>query len=104
FLLAQLEALDDNKRTRVALWNQYRARLAPLEGEATFHLQRVAADAGVNGHAFVLRLPDEARCETLRLALQDAGITAYTHYVPLHTSPEGRRLGGKPGTLPNTER
>jgi dTDP-4-amino-4,6-dideoxygalactose transaminase len=35
--------------------------------------------------------------------LRQAGILAVFHYVPLHSSPYGESLGGRPGTLPVTE-
>lgn len=104
FLLAQLEALDRNRQLRSAIWSAYHRRLVPLAEQGRFHLQRVPGDAVINGHAFTLRLPDETACEALRLDLASQGIAAHTHYVPLHTSPLGLRLGNRPGTLPHTER
>lgn len=104
FLLAQLEALEDDTARRVAIWRRYRRHLEDLAVDGHFALQSVPGDAVVNGHAFALRLPDEDRCEALRLALAERGISAHTHYVPLHLSTVGRRLGYRPGDLPETER
>jgi len=36
--------------------------------------------------------------------LADAGIDAKTHYVPLHASPMGERLGYRENSLPNSLR
>lgn len=104
FLLAQLKAVKDNTATRVGVWRAYRDRLEAGESRGDFHLQRVSEDAEMNGHAFLLRLHDEAECERLRLHLKESGVDARTHYVPLHTSPMGIELGNHVGTLEHTER
>jgi len=103
FLLAQLEALDENTALRLAIWNQYDARLAEGERAGWFRLQRRDAACARNGHLFYLRTASEASCEALRLHLLEHGIQAHIHYQPLHTSAMGRAMGGAPGQLPVTE-
>jgi dTDP-4-amino-4,6-dideoxygalactose transaminase len=104
FLVAQLRKLDENTRVRSAIWHKYHQGLSPAADGQTFKLQRVSERATTNGHAFFVRTQDEPTCESLRAHLRDLEIDARTHYVPLHTSPVGLRLGNKAGTLPNTER
>lgn len=35
--------------------------------------------------------------------LKESGVSAVFHYIPLHTSPMGLKLGYKKGDLPKTE-
>ncbi len=63
----------------------------------------VARGTRSNGGIFYLLLPDAALCNALVHHLADAGVVAGGHYAPLHLEPEGRRLGGRPGMLPNVE-
>lgn len=104
FLVAQLKGLDENTRTRTRIWDAYREGLAPLAASGKVALQRIPDGARLNGHAFYVRCRDEAECEGLRLHLHSEEIDARTHYVPLHTSPMGLRLGNTSGALPATER
>lgn len=55
-----------------------------------------------NWHIFAIRVPRAARDKVIR-GLRSFGIEAAFHYIPLHTSPMGRRLGYKIGDLPVTE-
>jgi dTDP-4-amino-4,6-dideoxygalactose transaminase len=48
-------------------------------------------------------LPDEETRDALMSYLNARGVAAVTHYVPLHTSPMGRKFGYRRGDLPVTE-
>jgi dTDP-4-amino-4,6-dideoxygalactose transaminase len=52
---------------------------------------------------FQLVLPSLGARERLTAHLRARGILAVFHYLPLHLSPMGRRLGGRPGDCPVTE-
>ena len=54
---------------------------------------RFTAGSEHNGHIYYLMLPDRAQRDELIARLRSAGIHAYFHYVPLHSSPAGRRFG-----------
>jgi len=55
-----------------------------------------------NWHIFAIRVPRLARDQVIK-DLRSFGIEASFHYLPLHTSPMGKKLGHKPGDLPVTE-
>ncbi|HEY6137936.1 MAG TPA: dTDP-4-amino-4,6-dideoxygalactose transaminase [Thermoanaerobaculia bacterium] len=99
FLLAQLEeahAICDRRR---AIWWRYHELLAPLEREGLLRRPAVPEERSVSGHLyFVLVESLEARTRTLA-ALEERGIKAVFHYVPLDTSPAGRRYGRACGEL-----
>ena len=103
FLLAQLEAMADNKAGRQMLRLRYDSILRPLADKGAFHLPPIPQGLETNYHACFLVFRSVEDCERVRLALKDKNIAAYIGYVPLHTSPMGLLLGNKAGDLPKTE-
>jgi dTDP-4-amino-4,6-dideoxygalactose transaminase len=102
FLYAQLEQADDITRQRRAIHQRYAAGLQPLADAGHLHLPPPLGE-GHNAHMFYV-ITDSAAARTRLLEhLRQRGIHAVFHYVPLHTSPMGRRYGYKPGDLPVTE-
>jgi len=55
-----------------------------------------------NWHIFAIRVPRLSRDKVIR-GLRSYGIEASFHYLPLHTSVMGKKLGYKAGDLPVTE-
>jgi len=103
FLLAQLEERERIQGARRKIWERYFAELAAwAEGTGT-RLPTVPAHCESAWHLFHLLLPDERTRDRLIARLRQRGIHAVFHYLPLHLSPMGRKLGGKPGDCPVTE-
>jgi dTDP-4-amino-4,6-dideoxygalactose transaminase len=61
-------------------------------------------DRATNDHIFHLIFPSEEARDACQGALRREGIGATFHYVPLHSSPFGRRLPGTRGAFPVSER
>lgn len=93
FLLAQLEKATDITRKRMLLWNRYHRELADLETQE--HIRRPIIPSYVehNGHLYYILTKNARQRVGLIEFLKDKGILAVTHYVPLHSSPGGRRFG-----------
>jgi len=92
FLLAQLEAAHETCEDRRATWYAYHAAFEPLAAERVVQRPAVPPNSRHNGHLYYLLLRDgRARDEFIR-QLRACGIGAPFHYVPLHTSPAGRRF------------
>lgn len=104
FLYAQLQKLDIVNADRLDTWNAYHAALAPLE--AAGRLKRPSSQPGVshNGHLYHVRLPPDVRREALIEAMSAAAASFVFHYVPLHSSPAGRKYGRAAGELAVTDR
>lgn len=102
FLWAQLEEAEDIIRRRMRSWQRYHELLEPLESKGLLRRPVVPEGCRHNAHMYyVLLAPDNDRRRVLdRLAAQ--GISAVFHYVPLHSSPAGRRLGACRSELPVT--
>jgi len=88
YLLAQLEARNSILAERGRIWSAYQARLAL----SAPHLRLPAIPEGVdhNSHIFHVRV-DSLRTRTLLLErLNQLGIHAVFHYVPLHSAPAAK--------------
>lgn len=103
-LLAQLERAEAITQKRRKLWARYDQALRPFEADGHLRLIRVPQDADHNAHIFLMLLPTPARAQAVMAALKADGIGATSHYVPLHSSPAGRRFGRTVGTLTETDR
>jgi dTDP-4-amino-4,6-dideoxygalactose transaminase len=104
-LEAQLERLDELQASRARLAAVYMQELAPLEREGFLRLPTVPAEAGPNWHLFHLTVESESERDRCLALLRSRGIGAAFHFVPLHSSPFGRRLAGdRPVELPITDR
>jgi dTDP-4-amino-4,6-dideoxygalactose transaminase len=104
FLFAQLEAAQHITARRLAVWNQYHDAFAPWERNGVVRRPIVPADCRHNGHLYYLLFDDLSHRSAVQSFMRRAGIDAVFHYVPLHSSPAGRRFGRASGDLPVTER
>jgi dTDP-4-amino-4,6-dideoxygalactose transaminase len=57
-----------------------------------------------NGHLYYLLFDDQSHRAVVQTFLRRAGTDAVFHYVPLHSSPAGRKYTRTAGPLPVTER
>lgn len=103
FLAAQLEQAGVLTRRRLAMWEAYHAWAAPHEADGRLRRPVVPAECEHNAHMYYLLLPDIATRTHAIESLRQDGINAVFHYVPLHSSPAGRRYGRSQGDLAVTE-
>ena len=93
YLYAELECADIINDARMACWNEYRKRLAPLAEKGLVELPYIPEHCKHNAHMFYLKVEDLATRTALLKHLVYNGILAVFHYVPLHSSPAGMRFG-----------
>ena len=103
FLAAQLEAAAEVTRRRIAIWERYHAAFAELEAAGLVRRPVIAPDCTHNGHIYYLLLPSLAARTGFMQALHRHGVSTVFHYIPLHSSPGGRRFGRAAGALPVTD-
>jgi dTDP-4-amino-4,6-dideoxygalactose transaminase len=103
FLAAQLESTAEINERRLHNWSLYRRQLSELHAEGHLTLPTVPSGCEHNGHLFYVLLDDATRRPGCLEALKRAGIEASWHYVPLHSSPAGRRMGRTAGSMAVTE-
>jgi dTDP-4-amino-4,6-dideoxygalactose transaminase len=103
FLFAQLERREDVLARRRAVFDRYHRALAPFAGRHGYRLPELPADAELAYHMFYVLLPDRGTRDRVLHALDERGVHATFHYVPLHSSPGGRRFSARPVECPTTD-
>ena len=103
FLLAQMEDADSITARRMALWNAYHARLEPLERDGRLRRPVIPAGCRHNAHLYYVLLPSLEQRSRLMARLKALDILSVFHYVPLHSSPAGRRFGRACGPMTHTD-
>lgn len=93
YLWGQLERAKDIYNDRMAAWNSYYAQLEPLADMGKLELPYVPEECQHNAHMFYIKLRDMKERMALIAHLKANDISAVFHYIPLHSSPAGRRLG-----------
>jgi dTDP-4-amino-4,6-dideoxygalactose transaminase len=103
FLVAQLEAKDSIQRRRQNAWHRYNTELQAWAKAQGVGLPFIPAEADHPAHMFYLIMPTLERRQAFIAHMWQAGIVTPFHYVPLHTSIMGRKLGYAEGDCPVTE-
>jgi len=103
YLWGQLEAAEEITRRRLAIWQLYHQAFAELEDGGLARRPEVPAGHTHNGHLYYLILPSPPARDAFIAAMRAAGVATSFHYVPLHSSPAGRRFGRSVGELAQTE-
>ena len=103
FLFAQLENMDKINLIRKNIYDRYFEGFRELEKKGRIELPFIPDYCLPNHHMFYILLGDQVERDNLIQTLREQGIKSVFHYVPLHTSPMGLKLGYKAGDLPVTE-
>lgn len=102
-LMAQLEAAETITEARRDLWRTYHRAFAGLEAANLLRRPLVPTGCEPNGHIYYILLPTPTRRNAVLKHLRARGVLATFHYVPLHSSPAGRRFGRTAGELHHTD-
>lgn len=103
YLLAQLEARAEILTRRRAVFDCYARLLEPQADHLGLGLPRVPPGDVPGYHLYYVLLPDRATRDRVMAAMRAAGVMATFHYVPLHSSPAGRRFAARPTECPVTD-
>ncbi len=93
YLYAQLERMDEIARKRREIYDYYREKLQPLEDRGCLELPHIPEECAHNAHMFYVKAKDLGTRSKLISHLKEKGICCVFHYIPLHSSPAGRRFG-----------
>jgi dTDP-4-amino-4,6-dideoxygalactose transaminase len=99
FLWAQMEESESITKRRLAIWHEYHSALEHLEGRGEIRRPIVPTECQHNAHMYYLLLPDLKSRTAFINKLADNNIGAVFHYVPLHSSPMGKKVGRADGML-----
>ena len=93
YLMAQLEVADKINENRLRSWNSYYEQLSGLADAGRIVLPVIPEECEHNAHMFYIKAADIEERDALISFLKENGILAVFHYVPLHSSPAGCKLG-----------
>jgi len=96
FLWAQMEEAEATTAERRRIWARYDDAFAELELAGVVRRPGVPRGCEHSGHLYYLLLGGEGARDALIAALARVGVHAVFHYVPLGSSPGGRRFGREP--------
>lgn len=103
YLHAQLEQEKAITATRRAIWQNYHQQLQPLAEAGLLQRPGIPPGAQHNGHLYYVLVPEGISRDAVIAGLALRGINAVFHYVPLHESPMGQRIGRVAGSMQHTE-
>lgn len=93
YLYAQLEVAEEINQARLSCWNQYWERLTPLAQEGRIALPTVPEGCVHNAHMFYIKAKDIAERTEFIDFMKANEVWPVFHYIPLHTSPAGKKFG-----------
>jgi dTDP-4-amino-4,6-dideoxygalactose transaminase len=103
FLWAQLERASELTAQRMKTWQAYHQALEDLEVQGRLRRPVVPEHCAHNAHLYYVLLEPGASRDGFIERLAERGVRAVFHYVPLHSSPAGRRFGRAEGSFEVTE-
>lgn len=93
YLYAQLEMADQINNNRRQSWELYYKELLSLKASGKIELPVIPDGCEHNAHMFYIKTKDLDERGKLIQYLKENGIMAVFHYIPLHTSPAGKKYG-----------
>lgn len=93
YLYAQLENADLINNSRLDCWNRYYKNLSELKAEGKIDLPFVPEYCRHNAHMFYIKAKDIEERSRLIAFLKEKGVGSVFHYIPLHSSPAGKKFG-----------
>ena len=99
FLYAQLEMAEKIIEKRKRIYNKYVQTMSHLCNSGFVELPFISDNNDCNGHLFYLITRSLDERTRLMDFLKKRGIKAVFHYVPLHSSPAGKRYGKTHGSM-----
>lgn len=99
FLYAQMQHADEITQRRLQIWRQYHEWARTYEERGWLKRPTVPLDCTHNGHMYYLVLPSlQLRTDFIQ-GMRERGVGTVFHYVPLHDSPSGARVGRTCGSM-----
>ncbi len=93
YLLAQLQRAQEIYDDRMGTWQKYWEAFRPLAEQGKVEIPGIPSDCRHNAHMFYLKLADlEERTRFIEY-MKGQGVHCVFHYIPLHSSPAGKKYG-----------
>lgn len=93
YLYAQLLKAEEINNVRLQVWDTYYKELSELQNKGKIDLPSVPEGCEHNAHMFYIKVKDIEERSALIAYLKEKEIYSVFHYIPLHSSPAGKRFG-----------
>jgi dTDP-4-amino-4,6-dideoxygalactose transaminase len=103
FLWAQLESSAFITKRRIAIWQDYHDAFSILETQGKCQRPSIPDACQHNAHIYYLLLSDQQQRNELIENLKQLGLHTLFHYIPLHSSPAGKKFARIHGDLSITD-
>ena len=103
FLWAQLGESGRIIQRRVRLWKEYHDAFKGLEKNGKLRRPVTPVHCRHSAHLYYLLLPDQKSRDRFIKKMAARSVHTVFHYVPLHSSPAGRKFGRASGAMKNTD-
>ena len=102
-LLAQLQLVEKIVKKSAKITKAYKKLFTPYEDSGFIQIPHPPPYVIINHHAFFVIFDTPKHRQQFLVYLRVKNVHAYIGYVPLHSSPMGRKFGYKPDDLAMTE-
>jgi dTDP-4-amino-4,6-dideoxygalactose transaminase len=102
-LYVQLINIDKITEKRKMVSDHYKNILSKYVETGCLQIPNFSSDTKLNYHAYFVLFDKEKNRDIFLKELRGKGINAYIGYIPLHSSPYGKKLGYKKQDVPVTE-
>ena len=92
YLWGQLEKAEEINQNRLSTWQTYYAAFRHLHAAGFVELPSIPEECKHNAHMFYLKLADLDQRTSFINHLKEQGVIAAFHYIPLHSSPAGKKF------------
>jgi dTDP-4-amino-4,6-dideoxygalactose transaminase len=102
FLYAQLLKSNQITKKRKLLFDTYHNLLVKLEDQGFIKRPKIKKDSIYNGHIYYISILKNKRKKIINY-LKKNNIISLFHYIPLHSSPFGKKISSKKFKMRNTK-
>ena len=102
-LYGQLEEEENIKAKRAMITKAYKDLFTPFHEKGLLQMMSFPTTSEVNHHAFWVIFNHKEQAVDFMAMLREYQVAAYIGYIPLHSSPMGKKLGYHENDLPLTE-
>lgn len=93
YLWGQIEKVNEVYQNRMNAWSYYYEQFKELEAQRKIQLPSIPETCEHNAHIFYIKVQNIETRSSLITLLNENDIKAIFHYIPLHSSVAGRKLG-----------
>lgn len=93
YLWAQLQNVEEINLDRLNSWNKYFSGLEELSLQGFLKLPNIPKNCNHNAHMFYIRLDGLEQRTSFMNYMESKGVATAFHYIPLHSSPAGKKFG-----------